>query len=180
LDSRFDGYDELASTPWGWVEAARRLILSANVLLRDAGPITPDRSADAVSRAFGLHVVARMLRGMAVEVLLKALWSAAGQALVVQGRVQRIGDARDHDLVALARAVCGKHGRAVSADEEVMLGLLRDAITEGRYPIPKSIGVTELPGTSTEIVVFREQVFRAFLKDLLVLLGVNYDPEREP
>jgi len=41
----------------------------------------------------------------------------------------------------------------VAASCLLMLGLLKDAITEARYPVPKSVGVTELPTSRMKIVV---------------------------
>jgi len=107
-----------------------------------------------------------MLKGMAVECLLKAMWVKRGNVLVADGRYCRVPGARDHDLPQLAAAV----NFNVNSTEVAVLCRLSLFIAAGRYPIPKSAATFGEAGTtwsSSDEGVFDELAHRlnALLED---------------
>lgn len=89
--------------------------------------------------------VTLMLRAMAVECLLKALWLKGGGRLAENGRYRPVPWARDHDLVSLSNAVLGKVGMEISEQEQRFLERLSRNITAGRYPIQKNWDLQQKP-----------------------------------
>ena len=93
----------------------------------DHDPPTPTEALDYPEPSI-------MLRAMAVECLLKARAADRGMILAKDGRyVLKLPKVRDHDLVALAKAVDFE----MTDREEFVLGRLARWITAGRYPIQK-------------------------------------------
>ena len=89
----------------------------------------------ATDQEYGeLGAVELMLRGMAIECLLKALWLKRGNVFVKDGHFKKVADAAAHNLPQLAHAVA----LAPSELEIDMLRRLSHFIEYGgRYPIPK-------------------------------------------
>ncbi len=79
-----------------------------------------------------------MLRAMAIECMLKALWIKGGGKLVFDDKYQRIPDTNDHELFTLANAVSAKINLKLSANEDDFLKRLSRNIVSGRYPIQKN------------------------------------------
>ncbi|MDO9600565.1 MAG: hypothetical protein Q7J47_22830 [Azoarcus sp.] len=87
---------------------------------------------------FSIHDVGRMLRGMAFECLLKAMWLARGEVLVKDGRFIGIPGTKGHDLYAMYVNVVLNHRSALSEEEKKLLARLSFAIVSARYPVSKS------------------------------------------
>jgi hypothetical protein len=81
-----------------------------------------------------LHAPEMMLRGFAVECLLKGLWVRQGNKLAENGKYVRVPNIKnEHDLVGLAVEV----GFTMTAEQRDLLEHLSVyTITVGRYPIP--------------------------------------------
>ncbi len=86
-----------------------------------------------------IHMVVRMLRGMAVECLLKAIWLKKGGTLAHKGNYRTIPGTKDHDLYLLATKVSESTALGLTVEEMKILSRLSYAITSGRYPIQKSV-----------------------------------------
>jgi len=131
-----DLFDLTGNDPRLWAGCAEALLSSSDVL--DAQyPGVPEDDPDAFWEFFKLHSVSVMLKGMAIECLLKAIWIGHVSSLAVNGRFQSIPGIRDHDLLAIATAL-GKHlDLGLSKEDMELLPVLSFAITSGRYPIPK-------------------------------------------
>jgi hypothetical protein len=116
-----DIFDQVANSWSSWFG-------SANDLMQCAALLWPRRNNGTVW-------VALMLRGYALENLLKAIWIANGGKLSVSGEFQRVPGTTDHRLDMLAKRV----GLGCDENRRNMLGALSNAILHfGRYPVPKS------------------------------------------
>jgi hypothetical protein len=124
-------------------------LLAAAHILTDRGDAF-DRDSllpgDILPPESRVGAVCLMLRGMAVECLLKGLWLRHGNELVRDGRYIGIPGAGDHNLVQIASAVAF----AVSVEEKDVLRRLSHFIEYGgRYPIPRNadkLKLTRSPG----------------------------------
>jgi hypothetical protein len=127
-------YDWAGNSVDTWTGSADSLLAAASVLRRareavnveavDVGDPIPD---DALT-----HPVEIMLRGFAVECLLKALWVSRGNHLAQSGILQKISGVGSHNLVQLAH----KLGLDCTDAEKDLLKRLAVFMTGiGRYPI---------------------------------------------
>lgn len=119
--SKSDLYDMVANRPTSWFGVADTLLKAASLIWAE--------------RHFIPHSVwvALMLRGYALENLLKGLWVQSGNALAVDGRFKGIPGASDHDLVQVCKAL----GMPCPNERAVVLHALSNAMSHlGRYPIP--------------------------------------------
>lgn len=124
------------SAPWWYI--GQNLLASSDILSRSLLLETSDKLTEREAEALRMDATVRgatlMLRGCAVECLLKALYVDAGNVLVRDGDYIRPPGVADHDLVGLAQAV----GFATSAEERSLLKLLGYWIKQGRYPLMAS------------------------------------------
>jgi hypothetical protein len=145
-NSLADFYDKVGNLAVKWELSAGDLLCSAD-FLRDirmeadetaiqqkfADPLRIDRTGQPVSCEFRILYPEIMLRGMAIECLLKALWVKQGNNIVENGKLIGVKNAGDHNLVQLSVAVA----LAINNEEKKMLERLSNYITHiGRYPIP--------------------------------------------
>jgi hypothetical protein len=86
-----------------------------------------------------------MLRAMAVECLLKALWLKSGGQLAKNGKYRGIPGTRDHDLASLADKVTERLSLNLSDSESDLLQRLSCNIAGGRYPIQKNWNLNMQP-----------------------------------
>ena len=122
-----------------WLLRAESLHSAGQLLYERIGePPTPGADVEKVWTWFGVHDIGRMLRGMALECLLKAIWLARGEMLVKAGRFIGITGAKGHDLYAMYTAACLNHRVALNEEEKKLLTRLSFAIVSARYPILKS------------------------------------------
>ncbi len=102
---------------------------SYNALIESSEKI---KDADS-TKDFELFRVKLMLRGMAVEALLKTLAISKGYKLIDNdGKLNQEFKGISHDIVGLAKLF----DVVFSKDEEKILRILKDSIETGRYPVP--------------------------------------------
>jgi hypothetical protein len=125
-------YERVANGPDSWTGQANTLLKCAALLhdFQRAWPV-------AISQMTWVRL---MLRGYAMENLLKAVIAQEGHKFAVDGRYRRPRGpdgrvVRDHDLVRLAR--CVQEPLTLTPRHDLMLGSLSNAVLHlGRYPIP--------------------------------------------
>jgi HEPN domain-containing protein len=131
-------FEKTGNDPAAWVSRAEALLSSADVL-RGQYPEVPKEDPDAFWEVFKFHTVAMMLRGMAVESLLKAIWLARVSSLAVDGKFRSIPGTKDHDLLSLLKVVKDHVDIGLSREGVELLPMLSSAITSGRYPVNRSL-----------------------------------------
>lgn len=130
-------HSEAANSAGAWESSASSLLVAADVL-RERRSAAEHDDEQAIG-AWRTHPPELMLRGMAVECLLKALWVTRGHLLAVNGRYKGIPSTKEHDLVRLAAAL----DLELSAlERDVLRRLSAFSQYGGRYPVPKQ--ATEL------------------------------------
>jgi hypothetical protein len=150
VDARFAAklLADAGSLPAAWQISADEL-LAASQVLRERGE-SFDRGSlavgDPVPPSGRLGAVELMLRGMAVECLLKALWLEQGNALVDSGHYLGVPGAGSHDLPQLASVAAF----TLRVHEKDLLRRLSHFIEYGgRYPVPRDsskLMLTRTPG----------------------------------
>jgi len=129
-------HERAGNMPRAWQRSAEDLLAAAHILRErndsfdqeSLGPNDPAPPESVVKR------VELMLRGMAMECLLKAVWVKRSNAIVHDGKYVKVPGAGQHDLPQLARAV----GFAVDSAELDLLRRLSHFIKYGgRYPVPR-------------------------------------------
>lgn len=131
-----------------WHIVSKELLAASRVLKEraDSFDSTSLKSGDPTPYETQLGAVELMLRGMAMECLLKALWLKSGNVLVQGGKYEGVPKAADHDLVQLASAT----KFVVKVQEKDVLRRLSHFIQYGgRYPIPQNasaLKLTQIPG----------------------------------
>lgn len=124
-----------------WVLHARALLVAGEILYSSIGEPPPKTAGEeAVWDWFSVHDIGRMLRGMALECLLKAAWLRSGGRLVAQKRFVGIPGTQSHDLYRMYVEVCKKRPIALNLQEKKLLARFSFAITMARYPVAKSCG----------------------------------------
>lgn len=130
-----DGFDRTANRPGAWRTTAADLMAAADLVARDCrldlGQALDEQDTYGIARTFQRLGPLLLLRGCAVECLLKAHFVRAGGILARGGRYVRVNGARDHDLMSLATIARVK----VSSPERRVLLKLSDWIVRGRYPL---------------------------------------------
>jgi hypothetical protein len=135
---------EIGNLPFAWRSTADSLLFASRVLreycavapepeeLGKVGDLTLLKEPSADTR---LAPIELMLRAMAVECLLKAIWVHSGHKLSNGGDFKPIPGAGNHDLVQMADRV----GVARSERETDLLKRLSHFMEcPGRYPMPGS------------------------------------------
>jgi hypothetical protein len=89
--------------PETWRSCAADLLAAASVLLVNRASM--QCNSEPTNDAWRTHPSELMLRGMAIECLLKALWITQGHKLVEDNKYIGVPGAADHDLVQLAKAL---------------------------------------------------------------------------
>jgi hypothetical protein len=119
-----------------WQSVADDLLIASQVLKERAASLdlTSLVAGDPIPVEGRLGAVELMLKGMAIECLLKALWLKRGNMLIKNGKYVRVRGAGDHDLPQLASAA-----KFVINDLETdLLRRLSHFIQYGgRYPVPR-------------------------------------------
>lgn len=132
-------HEALGNDPGQWLLSATALNRAAEILYTNIGePQVPTASAETAWQWFSMHNIGRMLRGMALECLLKAAWVARGGVLVENSRFIGIPGVKSHDLYAMFVAVCQDRQTVLTGEEKKLLARLAFAIASARYPIGKS------------------------------------------
>jgi hypothetical protein len=130
-----------------WADKAYGLATAAKVLESFQGAIydelmAQERGQRALTEAeyqrTSVSGVSAMLRAMAAECFLKALWLKQGNTLAKNGAYTKILNGNEHRLHELASAVAGGGAITFDADELKPLEFVSNWIVVGRYPIPRS------------------------------------------
>jgi hypothetical protein len=137
-DRRLRDFEGAGNSSDIWLITVDSLLNAAAVLRAKRGEQLPDDETK-ILQWFRLHTVVQMLRGMAIECFLKAVWLKRGGTLVDNGEYKGIQGAADHDLLSLFDAVSPKTPLCFTDQEREILKRLSYAITSGRYPIGKSV-----------------------------------------
>ena len=130
-------FERAGNSADAWASVAENLCFAAQVLLEksdEAETLAPDQEVTQLSNRARLGAIELMLKGMAMECLLKALWVKQGNLFVQAGDFEPVFGAGAHDLRQLAQAV----SISTTPHESDLLGRLSHFIEYGgRYPIPK-------------------------------------------
>ncbi len=154
IEFRYDR-EEIGNLPNAW-EGIFKALIESSEKIKDADPI----------KEFELFRVKLMLRGMAVESLLKTLAISKGFKLITSdGKLNKDFKEISHDLVGLAK----RFDVELSNDEEKILRILTDSIETGRYPVP----VKETLKNRFWIVPTYEDQFYQFLKKTIDLVNIE-------
>jgi hypothetical protein len=132
-------YEAVGNLFFTWQMTAKSL-LHASQMLRDRAAKAGATPQPPPTEDNFLTPIELMLRGMAVENLLKAIWVHKGNKLVKGGKFAPI-PAPNHDLVKIAATV----GIVLNVQEEDLLMRLSHFIEyPGRYPMPMNQSKLEL------------------------------------
>ena len=128
---------EAANNPDTWETAADDLLNASGVLTREREAVlkrepehTDVKSALAATM---LRPVELMLRGMALECLMKAVWLKRGGRFVEGDGFRDFAGGRKHDLIEMANALRLK---LLPREEDVLDRLTAFVRFAGRYPVP--------------------------------------------
>lgn len=136
-----------------WVFSADTLLASCRFLaehsiqLREEDPSERFPAFDE----FRIVDVIVMLRAMALECLLKALWLKSGNKLAKDGKYYPIPNAKDHDLLSLYNTIADNHQIVLTEEEKDFINRLSGNITAGRYPIQRNLGKNRKPLATAQL-----------------------------
>jgi hypothetical protein len=132
-----DDFEEAGNDPFSWISSAEDLLISSNILRKNyerASAKMRKHSKGSVPDEFNCLSVALMLKGMAIENLLKAVYLKKNK-MVKNGKFCPPSEFNNHSLVSMAIY----NNITLTDDERDALENLSSAITfYGRFPIPKS------------------------------------------
>ena len=159
-----------------WHESAQGLLETADALVAALRTFTmPFQSQEdflAWLRQKRTRPVIHMLRGMAIECLLKATWLKRGNLIVEDGEFAGIPGVPAHQLLQMAKKTL--QPERMTTEREIILEVLTRAITNGRYPIPKRQYDPRfnewLPHSWSPA---HEAVLRALVDELVAGLGIK-------
>jgi hypothetical protein len=143
-DWQIKNFDKVGNSPTSWLSCADDLLAACHFLSKHSATLNHDWGTIGGSppdmdevRIFG---VIKMLRGMAVECLLKALWLKSGGELARDGvYIQIPGTEKNpHNLVKLAAKVATRVSLTLTVAERDLLKRLSLSIFGGRYPVPRN------------------------------------------
>ena len=125
-------HEDTGNNHIAWEIFANNLLVSSNVIKkqRDRGEV----DENGIPYDIQILFPEIMLRGFAVECLLKALWVKRGEKLVSDGEYKGIPGASDHNLLQLAD-VNGIN--LTKSQRDVLKRISLIMVSFGRYPIPK-------------------------------------------
>lgn len=145
MDSDFDkfspqeSFNTTGNDPTAWFDTAASLLDSANIIISNIGrPEEKPQTPDAIWDWVRINYVSRMLRGMAVECLLKAVWLKSGEILASNGKFRNIPNTKSHDLYGLYKAINERIPLNFNEEELKFIARLSFASESARYPIRKS------------------------------------------
>lgn len=135
-------FDDRGNDHREWLYTADDLLAAIRFLCQHSYHLSPDwgsiREHFPSYDELRITGVILMLRAMAVECLLKALWIKGGGQLACDGKYRKIPDTNDHELLTLADKVSEKIDLNLSANKRDFLKRLSRNIVGGRYPIHKN------------------------------------------
>jgi hypothetical protein len=137
-------YDLVGNEPHAWWLTSEGLLIASNFLcLHSAHHQLSGKELFELHKRLQLpnetkvSGVIKMLRGMAIEALLKGLWVDYGGVLAENGQYKKIPNTKEHDLLSLAGEVSKLINLDLSSQERFLLERLSISIMSGRYPIQR-------------------------------------------
>ncbi len=95
-------FDTVGNDVSSWCRKSLALLCSADAVENSCGQTPSDpKNEEEVVKWMEVHGVTRMLRGMAIECMFKALWLEHGGKLVDKGEYRGIPGTKNHDLCSL-------------------------------------------------------------------------------
>lgn len=145
-DWQRDQYERVGNDHNAWALCAGDLLAASGVLrkVRSTFDLESLAAGDTVPDEGRVHLADLMLRGFAVECLLKALWVKRGGTVCVGGRYVGIKGAADHNLVELSDV----NQLSFTPDKRNVLKRLSIFMTAaGRYPVAARWSDTKIQST---------------------------------
>jgi len=136
-------FDKLGNTPLAWKMSAGNLLAASAILRAQSANFdhSSPEAGDSIPDAVRVHPVDLMLRGFALECLLKAIWLKRGGVLCADGEYLSIKGAADHQLLQL----CDVNALQFSpAQRDVMNRLSLFTTSVGRYPLARNWSATRI------------------------------------
>lgn len=171
-------FERVGNSPGAWHSVADNLLFASQVLAQqcDAPEQLVSTSGDQLSSRTRLGAIELMLKGMAMECLLKALCLKQGHLFVSAGKFEPVSNAGAHNLVQLAKAVTLN---PTKFEIDLLKRLQHFIEYGGRYPIPKlsnELRLTTDPrgGKSAGTTwhgVSDNQLFEALVRQIVDLLS---------
>jgi hypothetical protein len=160
--------------PGSWFGRAFDLLTSADVLDRFSGDLQDEiLEAKMTQHRFermSVVKVSHMLRAMATECLLKALWLKNGGMLAKDGRYVGMLKKKEHRLQELAKAVSRRGQIIFTLRELELLEQVSYWITSSRYPIQREFTYL-LPFSRSDGTLAPHQFWRGYpLEELKMLI----------
>jgi hypothetical protein len=166
-------FDRAGNLPASWHLSADSLFAAARLLKAQRDRYDPwsIKVGDTIPDEGKILWPELMLRGFAIECLLKALYLKRGNKLAVAGKYVGVKGAAEHDLVQLSDAVCV---RLTPAQRDVLKRLSIVMTAGGRYPIPRNWSIGKIQrlrgggkGPPTYAVMPKDDDTLASIVDLL-------------
>ncbi|MDP3028211.1 MAG: hypothetical protein Q8O04_01675 [Deltaproteobacteria bacterium] len=145
-DWQLKQYHKVGNDHSAWMSSAEDLLAASRMLrkLKNAFDIESVGVGDTIPDEGRIHPVELMLRGFAVECLLKALWVKQGGTICSDGEYVGVLGAGDHDLLQL----CNANKLTFSQNQRDVLKRLSVFMTSiGRYPIASHWRKTKIQST---------------------------------
>lgn len=158
-------YDKVGNDPRAWLRHAEELLITHSILYDEYKQVdyTKLRNEGIVSDEGRVLMPALMLLAFAIECLLKALWLKQGNLLAENGKLVKIPNTHDHNLVEYGNVT----GLVFSKNEKVVLNrLFKISVSLGRYPIPIKFEHSHLH--KTPIAGYQTDLHWGFSDDVIV------------
>jgi hypothetical protein len=145
-DRQIEEYDKVGNDHNAWASSADGLLAASRLLrtLRTTFDLESVAVGEAIPDEGRIHPADLMLRGFAVECLLKALWVKQGGTICIDGKYVGVTGAGDHDLLQL----CDANKLSFTDHQRDVLKRLFIFMTSvGRYPIASHWSKTKIQST---------------------------------
>jgi len=129
-------HEVLGNMPEAWNIAADDLLWASHILRTHTAPLPSESGTiyDDDDDEFRVLPPELLLRGLAIEVYFKAIWTTRGNKLVVNSEYSRIPDAGQHNLLQIAEVLTLPF---TPVQRDLLVRLSEYIDYAGRYPIPK-------------------------------------------
>lgn len=127
--------DQTGNSSEAWASSADWLLAAVRILraARDAALDNPVNAGAPLRDGETVGPSEKMLRGFALECLFKALWVKRGNLLASNGRLQKIPNVGNHNLLQLAQKL---NFKCEPIEQDLLKRLSIFMRSVGRYPIP--------------------------------------------
>lgn len=140
--TKIDFGEVVGNNPAEWATKARNLIKAAGLVKKSCPQYKTDwmkTSPQSIPswEEIDLFSIVQMLKAMALESYLKAIWLKVGEKLFHNQKYIGLPKIKDHDLPAIMGALAKDHKVSFSAKELNIAKRLTVCIFSGRYPLSK-------------------------------------------